>query len=493
MDALLNPGMDQMQNFKISKCSKKDCKYFMLSAQQFDDMSDCEFYHFEEDQRRNPFVVSKNKAQKNLPLLYENEQCEDQTSCCLNLVEYMYHPISFKTMECTVDDCANKFCAFYHTEEEKIMYEQFRKEQKPYSSKWVELNESLSKTNIDKDQLHKNWELEFNPRSSKNVNQDKDRRGSNRGQPQKSLEKNDSSNTLSTKDKKGVKKTAETSKPRNSILSANSQSRSKSKHNEIYRISANSVSKDKNDEGKSKYADKIANKAMSKKGGAGGGGKKGAPLLPNTDKKSQFYLNQEVKMFEDIKTEFKNFTNLEYKTACNYICGFLNSYGGSLYFGINDSGFVKGISLTRQDIDEFQINLDVNLRKFHPKVFPDQYALKFHELASDPSFKKIISNKYVVEIEVKNVTFQNDTYITGEGYCFIKRSGSLNNLSTHEIIEYLSNKNRSLNDSLKKSDDILNGRNQQYQGSEELMNLKRNLEMNILPKISSILTEGGVN
>lgn len=62
MDSILENGLSLMQNFKVQKCTKKDCKYFMLSAQLFDDMYDCEFYHFDEDKRRNPFVVSGNRA-----------------------------------------------------------------------------------------------------------------------------------------------------------------------------------------------------------------------------------------------------------------------------------------------------------------------------------------------------------------------------------------------------------------------------------------------
>ena len=52
-------------------------------------------------------------------------------------------------------------------------------------------------------------------------------------------------------------------------------------------------------------------------------------------------------MFEDINNEFKNFNSLDVKTAANYICGFLNSFGGKLFFGIDNDGFVKGIFLSR--------------------------------------------------------------------------------------------------------------------------------------------------
>lgn len=52
-------------------------------------------------------------------------------------------------------------------------------------------------------------------------------------------------------------------------------------------------------------------------------------------------------MFEDINNEFKNFNSLDVKTSANYICGFLNSFGGKLFFGIDNDGFVKGIFLSR--------------------------------------------------------------------------------------------------------------------------------------------------
>lgn len=73
-------------------------------------------------------------------------------------------------------------------------------------------------------------------------------------------------------------------------------------------------------------------------------------LVDNTELITKFYLGQEVKMFEDMFTEFKNFSTLDVKIASNYICGFLNSFGGKLFFGINNNGFVKGMFLTRYTI-----------------------------------------------------------------------------------------------------------------------------------------------
>lgn len=191
-------------------------------------------------------------------------------------------------------------------------------------------------------------------------------------------------------------------------------------------------------------------------------------------------------MFEDINTEFKNYTNLDYRIACNYICGYLNSDGGSLFFGINDSGIVKGINLGRSDIDEFQINLDQNLRKFTPKVFPSALELSFHEVANDKSLKKVIQNKYVVEILVKSV-MSTDVYVTGDNLSFIKRQGSLNNLSLLEVVELMKSRRREYEEELRKSDDIMNARNLNFLNREDLIEIKNNLENNILPKINKYL------
>jgi len=44
---------------------------------------------------------------------------------------------------------------------------------------------------------------------------------------------------------------------------------------------------------------------------------------------------------------------LDHNVVYKYICGFLNSLGGRLFFGINDDGYVKGIKMTKKDIESF--------------------------------------------------------------------------------------------------------------------------------------------
>lgn len=107
------------------------------------------------------------------------------------------------------------------------------------------------------------------------------------------------------------------------------------------------------------------------------------PFNKNTaykSKKYKYIYNNELDLFENQVVEFKLFKSLHVQLICNYVCGFLNMSGGSLYIGVSDKGFVKGISLNRSQIDNFQIELDRTLRNFSPPVFPNQITISFEKL-----------------------------------------------------------------------------------------------------------------
>jgi hypothetical protein len=157
---------------------------------------------------------------------------------------------------------------------------------------------------------------------------------------------------------------------------------------------------------------------------------------PNAFKTAKFIVNSEVDIYENIHVEFKHFTILNLKTVTSYICAYLNSYGGTMFFGINDSGFVKGITLSRKDIDEFQVNLDIALRNFQPRVMPDQIKLEFHEIAIDDKHKHVLLDRYVVQIDVFCNSY-NTFYSTDDNQFLIKRNGSINHLIPIEIVQYV--------------------------------------------------------
>ena len=107
----------------------------------------------------------------------------------------------------------------------------------------------------------------------------------------------------------------------------------------------------------------------------------GKKVRANVNDAERFVFNKLEDLYENQFVEFKRLKGLHLQMIVNYICGFLNSFGGSLYIGIADDGYIKGITLSRHDIDQFQVDLDRALRLFHPRVFPDQLQLSFHEIA----------------------------------------------------------------------------------------------------------------
>lgn len=107
----------------------------------------------------------------------------------------------------------------------------------------------------------------------------------------------------------------------------------------------------------------------------------GKKVRVNINDAERFVFNKLEDLYENQFVEFKRLKGLHLQMIVNYVCGFLNSFGGSLYIGIADDGYIKGITLSRHDIDQFQVDLDRVLRLFHPRVFPDQIKLSFHEIA----------------------------------------------------------------------------------------------------------------
>lgn len=65
-----------------------------------------------------------------------------------------------------------------------------------------------------------------------------------------------------------------------------------------------------------------------------------------------------------------------------YVCAFLNSEGGSLFVGVEDSGLVRGVPCSHRDEDRVRLLVDSILQGFQPQVFPDAYRLSFIPVVS---------------------------------------------------------------------------------------------------------------
>ena len=98
------------------------------------------------------------------------------------------------------------------------------------------------------------------------------------------------------------------------------------------------------------------------------------------------------------------------------------------------------MNLKKEEIKNFRIKLDENLRKFYPQVFENQIKITFHEVCYSDEGVYIIENRFVMELEIFSDSKSRDLYLTQEKRCFLKRLGSLHLLKINEVIEYVRRK-----------------------------------------------------
>ncbi len=76
-----------------------------------------------------------------------------------------------------------------------------------------------------------------------------------------------------------------------------------------------------------------------------------------------------------------------------YIIAFLNSSGGSIFWGICDDTTVKSIPLCTAQKDDIRKSIISKLRAVEPQIDPTKVVITFHIVATS-------ENGYVVEVNV---------------------------------------------------------------------------------------------
>uniref|UniRef100_A0A8C8VGY6 Schlafen like 1 n=1 Tax=Pelusios castaneus TaxID=367368 RepID=A0A8C8VGY6_9SAUR len=107
-----------------------------------------------------------------------------------------------------------------------------------------------------------------------------------------------------------------------------------------------------------------------------------------------------------------------------YMCAFLNSEGGSLFVGVEDSGFVHGVSCGHKEEDRVRLLVDSILKGFKPQVFPDAYTLTFIPVvkAEDTDiFLKVIR----LSVHLPRQQGERLLYETDQGEVYLRRDGSI--------------------------------------------------------------------
>ncbi|EPC4053752.1 ATP-binding protein [Vibrio parahaemolyticus] len=118
----------------------------------------------------------------------------------------------------------------------------------------------------------------------------------------------------------------------------------------------------------------------------------------NVNENYKFIEGEKCQFEEDITHEFKevkgnNPTKSIQNVVDEYIIAFLNSSGGSIFWGICDDTTVKSISLCAAQKDEIRKAINSKLRTLEPQIDPTKIGVIFHDVASS-------DDGYVVEVTV---------------------------------------------------------------------------------------------
>ncbi len=152
-------------------------------------------------------------------------------------------------------------------------------------------------------------------------------------------------------------------------------------------------------------------------------------------------LGYPVKIEETRQYEFKDISGSRRpgdsikNTADEYVVAFLNSEGGSIYWGVRDTDrTVVGVRLNFQERDDVRSVVSQKLNGIRPPIDPTAYRIDFQEIY-DTNYN-LISDLYVIEITVPHV-FTTDPYYTGGDEAFVRVDGVKRKLSGPALTDWI--------------------------------------------------------
>ena len=154
--------------------------------------------------------------------------------------------------------------------------------------------------------------------------------------------------------------------------------------------------------------------------------------------RTYFYKDEIIKEDEDEYIEYKNYKFPLYEKERELerqFCAFLNTNGGRIYLGIDDSKTVKGV-LANQKLIYYESKILDLVRKFRPMIEPKDY-FKFYAIPiKNRNNGKIINNLFIFKIVIKRGDPTELYYVFDKGLNIATRqAGQCPNLKASEIYE----------------------------------------------------------
>ncbi|MDP2502154.1 AAA family ATPase [Vibrio splendidus] len=154
----------------------------------------------------------------------------------------------------------------------------------------------------------------------------------------------------------------------------------------------------------------------------------------NVNESYKFIEGEKCQFEEDATHEFKevkghNPTKSIQNVVDEYIIAFLNSSGGSIFWGICDDTTVKSIPLCTAQKDEIRKAINSKLRTLEPQIDPTQIGVIFHNVTSS-------EDGYVVEVTVPRSN-SDGLFFNSSGNTWVRLNGCKQKLQGLALQDYI--------------------------------------------------------
>ena len=155
---------------------------------------------------------------------------------------------------------------------------------------------------------------------------------------------------------------------------------------------------------------------------------------------TKFVLNCSINLEEDNKCEFKEITGRKpvdtiKNTVDEYAVAYLNSEGGNILWGIQDSErVVIGVKLNHQERDDLRKVISSKLHSIQPPIDPTAYELELHPIYN--SENDIIDDLFVIAVKVP-ASNSLILHFTSGNEAFVKINGAKKKLTGPEIQDWI--------------------------------------------------------
>ncbi|MFQ2192775.1 ATP-binding protein [Aeromonas jandaei] len=161
---------------------------------------------------------------------------------------------------------------------------------------------------------------------------------------------------------------------------------------------------------------------------------KPSPLAKIAKTEYGFCEGASCSLEESLFTEFKEVKGQNPKRSIQsnvdeYVISFLNSEGGSIFWGIDDSGIVKSVTLDSKQKDEIRQVILSKLNQIEPSITLNKINICFHEV-------KNVENGFVIEV---NCQKSNETglHYSSSGETWIRADGIKQKIQGSKLEKYL--------------------------------------------------------